>query len=115
MALKISNDCMNCGICEIECPYNAIYPAGLNWRRVKNKYLALCEDKSFTDDFYSAMHYYIVPDMCTECKGISETPKCIMVCPLSGIEKDIERWESEEHLYSKKQYLDILHPWRYWS
>jgi ferredoxin len=112
MALKIIDDCFNCGICEIECPYEAIYPGGYNWRRMENKYLGFCKDSSLKDKFYSNYHYYIVPDLCNECKGISDVPKCLMVCPISGIIPDPDHWESEEHLYSKKVYLDTLNPWR---
>jgi ferredoxin len=114
MALKITNDCMNCSACEVECFYGAIFPPGVNWRRMQNKYLSLCEDKSVKDDFYSGTHYYIVPDECTECKGISPIPRCIMMCPVSAIVADKQHWESEEHLYAKKEYLDAMHPWRSW-
>jgi ferredoxin len=114
MALKIINDCINCGVCEIECPYDAIFPPGVNWRRMQNKYLSFCEDKSIKDEFYSDNHFYIVPDECTECKGISDVPRCLIVCPISGIVSDEKHWESEEHLYAKKQYLDTLYPWRNW-
>lgn len=114
MALKIMDDCNNCGACEVKCPYNAIFPGGVKWRRVSNKYLRFCEDTCVKDDFYSDTHYYIVPDECTECKGISEYPRCLMICPIAGIVPDGKHWESEEHLYAKKEYLDTLHPWKYW-
>ncbi len=32
MAIKITDECINCGACEPECPNNAIYDAGTNWR-----------------------------------------------------------------------------------
>ena len=115
MALKITDDCFNCGACEIECPYGAISPPGVNWRRIQNKYLSFCEDKSVKDKFYSDKHYYIVPDECTECKGIYYMPKCFMICPISGIIPDPEHWESEEHLFAKKDYLDTMHPWKNWA
>ncbi len=71
-----------------------------------------CEDPSIKDKFYSNYHYYIVSDVCSECKGISDVPKCLMVCPVAGIILDTEHCESEEHLYTKKEYLDTLNPWR---
>ncbi len=112
MALKITDGCFNCGACEVECPYEAIYPPGISCRRMQNKYLRFCENKDLKDKFYSDDHYYIVPDMCNECKGISEVPKCLLVCPIEGIMPDPEYWESEEHLYAKKEYLDTLYPWK---
>lgn len=114
MALKITDDCFNCAACEVECPYDAIFPPGVNWRRVENKYLSLCEDNSIKDDFYSDDHYYIVPDECNECKGVSYAPRCIMVCPVEGIITDPEHVESEEHSFAKKEYLDTLQPWKSW-
>ena len=32
MAIKITDECINCGACEPECPNNAIYDAGMGWR-----------------------------------------------------------------------------------
>jgi len=110
MALKIIDGCINCGACEVECPYGAIFPPGVNWRRVQNKYLRFCEDRSVKDQFYSDTHYYIVPDECTECKGLTDYARCLMTCPLDVIVPDVEHWESEEHLYAKKGYLDKMYP-----
>src|SRR5689334_16531102 len=115
MALKITEDCIKCAACEIECPYEAIYPGGVNWRAAGNEFLHFCRSPKVKDDFFSELHYYIVPDECTECKGISDIPKCIMICPVSGIVPDEAHQESEEHLYSKKKYLDTMHPWKYWN
>ncbi len=115
MALKISEDCINCAACEMECPYDAIYPGGVNWRKIENKYLHFCTDETLKDEFYSDTHYYIVPDECTECIGISDIPRCMKMCPISGIIPDEKHWESEEHLFSKKIYLDTMHPWKHWN
>ena len=114
MALKITEGCINCAACEIECPYQAIFPGGVNWRAVENKYLHFCRNTSIKDDFVSDSHYYIVPDECTECVGISDIPKCIMVCPIAGIMGDEKHIESLEHLFAKKEYLDTMHPWNSW-
>ena len=32
MAIKITEECINCGACEPECPNNAIYEGGNEWR-----------------------------------------------------------------------------------
>jgi ferredoxin len=112
MPFKISNDCINCGICEIICPYNAIYPGGVNWRKIHNRYFTFCEDISFYDDFWSREHYYVVPDKCTECVGKYPQPICKSVCPVKGCAIDKDHWESEEHLYAKKDYLETIPGWR---
>src|SRR5438876_4991368 len=31
MAIKITEECINCGACEPECPNNAIYEGGVEW------------------------------------------------------------------------------------
>ena len=31
MAIKITDECINCGACEPECPNNAIYESGVGW------------------------------------------------------------------------------------
>jgi ferredoxin len=108
MPLKINSNCLNCGVCEILCPYNAIYPGGVNWRKIKSKYFAFCDDKLTYDDFWNPTHYYIVPDKCTECVGIFPVPVCKTACSKNAVEFDSNHWESIEHLYSKKQYLETL-------
>ena len=113
MSFKITQACINCAACEAECPFEAISPGGVNWRISQNKYLHFCHDNEFKDEFYSDVHYYIIPDECNECKGIAEFPKCLLVCPVKGIVLD--NFEPEEHLYSKKAYLEKLHPWRSWT
>ena len=32
MAIKITDECINCGACEPECPNNAIYEGGMEWQ-----------------------------------------------------------------------------------
>jgi len=32
MAIKITDECINCGACEPECPNNAIYEGAIDWR-----------------------------------------------------------------------------------
>ncbi|HMP93591.1 MAG TPA: 4Fe-4S binding protein, partial [Phnomibacter sp.] len=31
MAIKITDECINCGACEPKCPNNAIYEGGVEW------------------------------------------------------------------------------------
>lgn len=56
MALKITEECINCGACEPECPVNAI---------------------SQGPDIY-----IIDPEKCVECKGYYDSPQCQSVCPV---------------------------------
>jgi ferredoxin len=89
MALIITDDCINCGYCALECPNNAIYEPGSSWtmeegtavkgniKLMNNKYV-LANDKL---EPLSDTYYFIVPEKCTECKGIFEEPQCLVVCP----------------------------------
>jgi len=77
MSLKITEECINCGACEPECPNTAIYAGG-------DDYEINGETKgALSDDFY-----YIVPDKCTECQGIHDEPMCASVCPTDACVKD---------------------------
>mgnify|MGYP003429000415 FL=1 len=108
MPMKITKDCTNCSICEIICPYNAIFPAGVNWRKIHNRYFTFCDESLIYDDFWSQNHYYVVPDKCTECVGKYPEPICKTGCTKRAIENDHEHWESEEHLFAKKEYLETM-------
>ena len=79
MALIITDECINCDVCEPECPNGAI---------------------SMGDEIYE-----IEPDLCTECVGHYETSQCVEVCPVDCIPKDPEHEENYEQLYDK--YLKI--------
>lgn len=79
MALLISDECVNCGVCEPECPNEAISEG---------------EDK-----------YTIGWEKCTECIGHYDEPQCIEVCPVDCIEKDPEHEESKDDLMAKKEKL----------
>lgn len=111
MPLKISDACTNCGICEILCPYNAIYPGGVNWRKIHNKYFVFCEETLVYDEFWSPYHYYVVPYKCTECIGKFPQPICKSACTKKAMVSDLEHRESEEHLFSKKEYLETIPGW----
>lgn len=72
MSLKITDSCINCGLCEWECPNNAIYEPGVEWS-YKND---TTKHAPQSDEVY-----YIVADKCTECVGFHDTPQCAVVCP----------------------------------
>lgn len=75
MALLINDECVNCGVCEPECPNSAITEG---------------------DDIYD-----IDPVKCTECVGHYDEPQCIEVCPVDCIVKDPDNEETEEELKAK--------------
>ena len=76
MAIMITDECINCGACEPECPNTAIYEGGVEWNfadgtelkgAVKLEGVTIDADDSqapVSNDFY-----YIVSDKCTECVG----------------------------------------------
>ncbi len=115
MAIMITDECINCGACEPECPNNAIYEGGVEWAiadgtSIKGTYTL--EDDSETDA--SAKHkpvaddfYYITPDKCTECVGFHEEPQCASVCPVDCCVPDPERVESNEELLARKARLHV--------
>jgi len=67
MSLMITDECINCDVCEPECPNEAIYQG---------------------EEIYE-----INPDLCTECVGHYETSQCVEVCPVDCIPLDPERSE----------------------
>jgi ferredoxin len=79
MSLLINEDCVNCGVCEPECPNEAI---------------------SEGDDIY-----VIDWEKCTECVGWYEEAQCVEVCPVDCIPKDPEHVETQEELLTKKEAL----------
>ncbi len=79
MALLINDECVNCGVCEPECPNDAISEG---------------DDK-----------YIIDWAKCTECVGYHDDPQCIEVCPVDCIVKDPGHEETKEELLAKKDAL----------
>ncbi|MBV1914344.1 MAG: YfhL family 4Fe-4S dicluster ferredoxin [Pseudomonadales bacterium] len=79
MALYITDDCINCDVCEPECPNDAI---------------------SMGDEIY-----VIDPDRCTQCVGHYDTPQCQEVCPVDCIPLDPKRVETEAQLQGKFEKL----------
>ena len=77
MSLLINEECVNCGVCEPECPNDAIKEG---------------EDL-----------YVIDWNKCTECVGFFNDPQCVEVCPVDCIVKDPDHEESKEELQAKKE------------
>lgn len=115
MAIHITEDCINCGACEPECPNNAIYEGGLEWAisdgtNIDGVYIleggievgAKQKNSPISDDYY-----FIVPDKCTECVGFHEEPQCAAVCPVDCCVPDPERIESKELLLNRKEKLHL--------
>lgn len=75
MALRITDECINCDVCETQCPNQAI---------------------SMGPDIY-----IINPDMCTECVGHFGEPQCQVVCPVDCIEVDPQHQESQAVLLAR--------------
>ncbi len=101
MAIIITDDCINCGACEPECPNNAIYESDVDW--------SMSEGTSKSDDErhdpISEEFYFIVPSKCTECKGFHDEPQCAAVCPVDCCLPDPDREETEEVLLARKEEL----------
>ena len=81
MATKITEECINCGACEPECPNEAI---------------------SEGEDIY-----VIDPNLCTECVGFHGQEACQAVCPVECCVPDENNRESEETLLNRAK---KLHP-----
>ncbi len=79
MAMLINSDCINCNMCEPECPNGAIYPA---------------------DE-----QYLIDAAKCTECVGHFDKSQCVAVCPVDCIVHDPGHVETREVLQEKYQRL----------
>jgi len=113
MAIKITDECINCGACEPECPNNAIYDAGESWKFSEGTNLKGIIDFGGgetlnADEVQSAISdevYYIVSDKCTECKGFHDEPQCAAVCPVDCCVDDEAVRETEEELLAKKTWL----------
>ena len=75
MALKITDQCINCDVCEPECPNGAISMGPeiyvIEWRK------------------------------CTECVGHFDKPQCVEVCPVDCIPLDPDHVEGREELLAR--------------
>jgi ferredoxin len=79
MSLFITDECINCDVCEPECPNSAITQG---------------------EEIYE-----ISPALCTECVGHFDTPQCVEVCPVDCIPKDPDNEETEDQLQGKYELL----------
>jgi ferredoxin len=80
MSLIITDQCINCDVCEPECPNGAISQG--------------------------PEIYVIDPNLCTECVGHFDKPQCVEVCPVDCIPKDPDHEETHDQLYEK--YLRLM-------
>ena len=79
MSLFITDECINCDVCEPECPNTAI---------------------SQGEDIYE-----IAPDLCTQCVGHYDEPQCQQVCPVDCILIDPNNEETTEQLQAKYELI----------
>lgn len=115
MAIKITDECINCGACEPECPNNAIYEGGNEWRfsdgtSLKGDIVTLSGNamKAESPNTPKSMDvYYIVTDKCTECVGFHDEPQCAAVCPVDCCIDDENARESQEQLMAKKEFMHL--------
>lgn len=115
MAIIITDECINCGACEPECPNNAIYEGGAEWRYSDGTSLTgmittLNGEDVVADDTNEPVDmdvYYIVTDKCTECVGFHDEPQCAAVCPVDCCVDDPDFRESEDELLAKKDFMHL--------
>jgi len=115
MAIIITDECINCGACEPECPNNAIYEGGVEWAvsdgtTVKGFYMLETGKEVAVDDQNEPVaedYYFIVPDKCTECKGFHDEPQCAAVCPVDCCVPDEDRVETDVVLLARKDRLHL--------
>lgn len=115
MAIMITDDCINCGACEPECPNNAIYEGGAEWKfsdgtSLTGMITAPSGSEVDANAEFEAKNmdvYYIVTDKCTECVGFHDEPQCAAVCPVDCCVDDPEHEESEDTLLAKKDFLHL--------
>ena len=117
MAIIITDECINCGACEPECPNTAIYEGGADWKfsegtSLKGNYTGKNSNVTIDADQLNEPIdmdvYYIVPDKCTECKGFHDEPQCAAVCPVDCCVPDDDIVEDEVSLLAKKDSLHLL-------
>ncbi|MES2847485.1 MAG: 4Fe-4S dicluster domain-containing protein [Bacteroidota bacterium] len=115
MAIKITDECINCGACEPECPNNAIYEGGVEWAisdgtTVKGTFTLLDGSTVDSDARQAPVSndmYYITPNKCTECQGFHEEPQCAAVCPVDCCVPDEMYVETVDQLMAKKAAMHI--------
>jgi ferredoxin len=79
MALMITDECINCDVCEPECPNEAIS---------------------------QGVEFYVIDaSKCTECVGHFDVPQCREVCPVDCIPANPEVVETKDQLFLKYRAL----------
>jgi ferredoxin len=115
MAIIITDECINCGACEPECPNNAIYEGGAEWRYADGTSLTgkvtlpsgEVVDANQDNEPVDMDVYYIVPNKCTECVGFHDEPQCAAVCPVDCCVDDKDVQESKDELLAKKDFMHL--------
>ena len=116
MAIKITDECINCGACEPECPNTAIYEGGAEWKfsdgtSLKGNYTGknsgVQVDATKENEPVEMDVYFIVTDKCTECVGFHDEPQCAAVCPVDFCIPDENFVEERTSLLEKKDSLHI--------
>ncbi|WP_454006927.1 YfhL family 4Fe-4S dicluster ferredoxin [Alcaligenes sp. Marseille-Q7550] len=79
MALHITEECINCDVCEPQCPNMALYMG---------------------EEIYE-----INPNLCTECVGHFDEPQCVVVCPVECIEVHPQHQEDQATLMTRFKQL----------
>ena len=104
MAIMITDECINCGACEPECPNNAIYEGGAEWKfadgtTLKGLIQTLDGDEVQADHAFEPVNmdvYYIAHE-----------PQCAAVCPVDCCVDDPDYRESEDELLAKKNFMHL--------
>lgn len=113
MAIIITDECINCGACESECPNNAIYEPSEDWKysdgtTLTGNVILPNGTKIDADKVQETINdevFFIITDKCTECKGFHDEPQCAAVCPVDCCIPDEDNEETEEVLLAKQQFL----------
>jgi ferredoxin len=74
MKYNINDDCINCGACQLECSYKAVFKNNSSYRIGERIFPPVSKEI-----------YFIVHDLCTGCDGISDYPLCADICPMKCI------------------------------
>ena len=84
MALMITDDCINCDVCESECPNKAIYQG--------------------------PEIFHIRPELCTECIGHFDVPQCVeKEHPNGACLIDVHDRTKLLHQRGNDAHLDVYH------
>ena len=97
MATMITDECINCGACEPECPNTAIYQGGVEFDALDGS-----KQGAISNEFF-----YIVPEKCTECVGFFDHEACAAVCPVDCCVPDPDIPETEDVLFARAK---EIHP-----